>query len=147
MAIVALGIFALTFFTIIPFTFSTSNPDYSYLHERIGEIGRGEKLNVSNLNNGNWTTACLFGGYTDPSIHMKKLGKVSLIDRVYQPLKGWSWWRLGQVEEHEIMVAYVDNFGVVTFVHLPNKNSSDRLEHHIQCIEKGVSAFTMPLDS
>lgn len=136
----------LTFFAGFPFTFSTGHPDYQTLSKSISKSRGAEKLDISILNNGNWLTACLFGGYTDPVTHMKAIGKISIADRLYQPLKSWSVWRISQVEEHETMVAYSDQNGWITFIHMNSTNTSNMLAHHKQCTSRSEAFFLMPPD-
>ena len=141
------GLAVLTFFTTFPFRYSAGHPDFQHLSKNIAKSKGSEKLNISGLNNGNWSTACLFGGYTNPSHHMAKFGKISIADQLYQPLKSWSVWRFGQVEEHETMIAYSEKSGSTTFIHLNSTIPSMMLEGHIQCTSRDKPFFLIPFDS
>ncbi len=131
----------LTFLTTIPFPFSHSHPDYEYYKGQIAQLSKTKQLDLSELNAGKWKIACLFGGYTIPSITMRKYGVVSKLDRFYQPLKDWPLMRFGEIEEHETMIAYVDQDDLVYFVHFgvaPDQFSYRHFtqEHVERCVSR-----------
>ena len=117
------------------FQYSVRHPNYKEFQAQIKNLSNNNSINFSNLNNGKWKTACLFGGYTNPSYFMKKHGNIGWIDYIYQPMKAWTIIRLAQVEEHEALIAYVDDFKNVHFVHFKSgRTKTERtLEHFQKC--------------
>jgi len=78
----------------------------------------GHYVDLSELNDGDWTTACLFGGYTNPLEAMRMRGaNIHEKDRVRFTEAGSRGFRLGQVEEREIAIAFVDLGNNAQFIH------------------------------
>lgn len=120
----------------IPFPYSFNHDDYQLFKPKISTLKAGERLDFTELNGGRWKTACLFGGYTRPSVTMAKKGKLSVFDSYYQPLKSWGLIRLDEVEEGEAMISYVDRRNGVHFVHFeiaPKTDLYSSLEHAELC--------------
>src|SRR5436190_1820422 len=74
-------------------------------------------VDFSQLNGGEWTSACLFGGYTDPLATMRSLNS-RIDDRDSQRMmesqvRGF---RLAQVEEYELAIGYIDLSNRARFV-------------------------------
>lgn len=122
--------------------YDDDDPRYQKLVGRFSELrwrepGPGIDYNVdlSALNGGDWTTACVFGGYNDPLEKMIERGaKVSDDDRArLSELK--SGFRIAQVEEFEIMVAFIDLTGTAQFIHLQGGIGSGG-QHLEKCITK-----------
>jgi hypothetical protein len=68
-------------------------------------------VDLSGLNNGEWKTACLFGGYTNPLDEMRALGaNISEKDRARMTEAGSRGLRLSQVEEYELANINVNAF-------------------------------------
>lgn len=79
---------------------------------------KDDYIDLSELNSGEWTTACLFGGYTDPLEAMRVHGaNIDEKDRVRFTEAGSRGFRLGQVEEHEMAIAFVDLGNNARFIH------------------------------
>ena len=79
---------------------------------------KDDYIDLTELNNGEWKTACLFGGYTFPLEAMQALGaNVNEKDRVRLTEAGSRAFRLGQVEEHEMAIAFVDLGNNAQFIH------------------------------
>lgn len=75
-------------------------------------------IDLSDLNNGEWKTACLFGGYTSPLDTMRTLGaNVAEKDRARLTEAGSRGFRLAQVEEQEMAIAFVDLGNNARFIH------------------------------
>ena len=125
--------------------YDDDDPRYQKLVSRLAEIRQSRKpdgsidieegIDLSDLNGGDWTTACVFGGYNDPLEEMEKLGaKVSDEDRAQLgELKGG--FRIAQVEEFEIMFTFIDLTGTAQFVHFEGGIGSAG-QHLEQCITK-----------
>jgi len=120
----------------LPFLYSVDHAGYQLFEPKITQLDTTKKLDLVQLNRGEWREACLFGGYTHPSEVMGKKGKVSFFDSYFQQLKSWGLLRLGEVEEWESMIAYVDNSEDVHFVHFGATMKSgigNTLEHFEKC--------------
>lgn len=116
----------------ISFPFSTRHPDYEIFQAEISNLTDSNGLNLTQLNNGNWKHACLFGSYTNPSYEMASYGRVGWFDFFYQPMKAWPIIRLAQIEEHEAMIAFTDNSDKVTFIHFRSgRTKTERSLEHI----------------
>jgi len=131
--IILVKLAAFTLLVACLFQYSFRHPNYKAFQAQIENLSDNKSINFSNLNNGKWKTACLFGGYTNPSYFMKKHGDVSWIDYIYQPMKAWPIVRIAQVEEHEALIAYVDDFNNVHFVHF--KNGRTRTERSLENVQ------------
>ena len=80
---------------------------------------RQEFVDFTDLNGGEWKTACLFGGYTDPLREMKALGAdIDDKDRARLTEAGRRGFRLAPIEEFEIAIAYVDPGNKARFIHM-----------------------------
>lgn len=93
------------------------------------------RIDLSSLNGGEWTTACIFGGYNDPLEKMIERGaRVSEADRArLRDLE--SGFRINQVEEFEIMFVFIDLSGTAQFVHFAGGIGSNG-QHLERCITK-----------
>jgi hypothetical protein len=134
----ALGILAGAIFFIVWFlkpvfwpAYDTDHPDYQRLAVSLGE----REIDLSQLNNGNWQIACIFGGYTDPVSTLADMG--ASVD-VADALRLWNYRgfpiRLGAVEEDETVIVYMDGDRRARFIFI-EKAVSD-LQHFNSCIEK-----------
>lgn len=84
--------------------------DFDRLDAEIRRAGALHTMDLASLNNGDWKTACLFGGYKNPLHEMRGLGgKVTPADE--KRLEGLEdmGFRLDQVEESEVMIAFIDS--------------------------------------
>lgn len=82
------------------------------------EVGEGKapEIDLSSLNGGDWAWACVFGGYNQPLETMEKLdAKVSAEDRRRLDELDERGFRFSQVEEFELMIAFVDREGLAHF--------------------------------
>jgi hypothetical protein len=111
--------------------YNTNHPDYNWLSKSLGE----REIDLARLNEGDWQTACVFGGYNDPVVEMRRLG-ISV--RAGDVIRLWRYRgfpiRLDAVEEDETAVAYVDNAGFADFILLPNPAVD--LQHFRGCIKR-----------
>ena len=93
-------------------------------------------VDLSQLNKGEWKTACLFGGYTRPLEEMQALSaNISERDRVRMTEAGSRGFRMGQVEEQEMAIAYVDLSNNAQFIHFASGVGPAR-QHFKKCISK-----------
>lgn len=123
--------------------YDDANPEYSSLVNRVSEIRRSQDLGSSNergidlskLNNGDWTTACVFGGFNNPLEDFAAGGNVSAEDRKRLLELATRGNRLAQVEEFELMIAYVDLRHDAHFVHLRDGIGPDG-QHFKRCITR-----------
>src|SRR4029450_2815043 len=96
-------------------TYDQSDPNYHRYLERFNRLRvqldqRGttkeDYVDLSQLNNGEWKTVCLFGGYTMPLDKMRALGgSINEKDQLRMTEAGSRGFRLGQVEESEMAIA------------------------------------------
>ncbi|MBB6467226.1 hypothetical protein HNQ96_003105 [Aminobacter lissarensis] len=107
--------------------YDDSNPKYRFLTQQIEEIAErwsngdyGRNIiDLTLLNDGNWTTACVYGGYNNPLSEMIARGAtVSSANRARLSELGDMDFRLSQVEESEAMIAFVDKSNEAHFIHL-----------------------------
>jgi hypothetical protein len=128
--------------------FDESHPEYQAFAAKFDELRdqiqatRGQasslSLDLSDLNGGDWTVACLFGGYVNPSQRMKALGaKLNAEDIVRWSKVGRESFpvRLAEVEETEIAIAYIDRTGAAGFIHFRN-GIGPAGQHYEQCIAR-----------
>ena len=126
-------------------TYDQSDPNYrryteafDRLRVQLGKRGATTEdfVDLSQLNNGEWKTACLFGGYTYPLADMQGLGAhISEKDRVRLTAAGLRGFRAGQVEESEVAIAYVDLNNNAKFIHFESGIGPEG-EHFKKCISK-----------
>ncbi len=96
--------------------------------------GPQDALDLSALNGGDWTTACAFGGYRNPSEAMAKLGaEIGSADRLRLEEARTSGLRLAEVEEFEFMLAFVDAKRRAHFIHFRDGIGPDG-QHFEKCI-------------
>lgn len=76
------------------------------------------KVDLSDLNEGDWRKICFYGGYLNPSGELAAEGaRLSLADVVLWKAKRFLP-RLAEVEEHEFAVAMIDENGRTRLLHL-----------------------------
>ena len=107
--------------------YDQSDPDYQRYSEEFDRLraqidSRGttndDAIDLSRLNNGEWKTACLLGGYSNPLRTMQELGaKIGEKDRMRLTEAGSRAFRLAQVEEYEMAIGYVDLGNNARFIH------------------------------
>jgi hypothetical protein len=107
--------------------YDQGDPDYRGYEEafdglrvKLDRRGTTEEdyVDLSMLNNGEWTTARLFGGYTMPLDEMRALGaNISDKDLARITEAGSRGFRLAQVEEQEMAIAYIDRSNDARFIH------------------------------
>src|SRR5262245_35602678 len=79
---------------------------------------RDDFIDFADLNDGEWKIACLFGGYTYPLETMQMLGaNIDEKDRARLTEAGSRGFRLGQVEERGMAIAFVDLGNNARFIH------------------------------
>lgn len=130
----------------------SDEPDYDYDHPAFERYAarfsalaavfrnRGpngyDTIDLAALNDGEWTTACVFGGYTTPSVAMANLGAlVSDADERRLREAGSGGFRFDEVEEFEMMLVYVDPHNRAHFIHFPNGIGPNG-QHLRKCIVK-----------
>lgn len=109
---------------------------YNFYKEKIANLDAGESIDFSDINNGEWTRLCIFGGYTNPHKYMKNYGNVSIFDRMSGFIKKASLFRFDEIEELETAVAYVREDQSVKIIHInssPALLSFFSLEHVRKC--------------
>ena len=126
-------------------TYDREDPDYrryaeafEVLRVKLDQHGltEADDLDLATLYNGAWTTACLFGGYTMPLDDMRRLGaNISERDRVRITDAGWRGFRLAQVEEHEMAIAYIDRSNSAHFIHFATGIGPEG-QHLRQCVRR-----------
>lgn len=126
-ALFAIGAAALLRELLYKPTYDQSHPNYRHFAEVFDSLRpeldyRGttedDYIDLSELNSGEWKTACLFGGYTDPLEAMRALGaNIDEKDHVRFTEAGSRRFRLGQVEEQEMAIAFVDIGNNARFIH------------------------------
>jgi hypothetical protein len=100
------------------------------------DIADQDVIDLSSLNDGNWKTACVFGGYTDPLEEMRTFGAtISGKDEVHLANARSRGFRIGPVEEFEIMIAYVNLSNHAHFVHF-ERGIGSWGQHFEKCISK-----------
>jgi len=87
-----------TLLVTVLFPYSHTHPDYAEFKTMIENLDDDTNLDFSNLNDGGWKTACIFGSYTNPSYFMNKHGNIGWIDYLYQPMKAWPIIRLSKLK-------------------------------------------------
>jgi len=101
-------------------------------------------LDLEGLNGGNWTTACVFGGYNNPLKEMIALGaNVSSKDRDRLITLGSMGFRIAEIEEFEIMIAYIDSSNDAHFM-LFRQGVGSLGQHFRQCISKPETLLELP---
>lgn len=101
-----------------------------------GDSSLVSPLDLDGLNGGDWTTACVFGGYTQPDMHMRQLGaRVSPVDSIRWLRASLSHLRFFAVEEEEIAVAFIDREKRAHFLHFP-KGIGSAGEHLQECVSR-----------
>jgi hypothetical protein len=119
LGVVALVI-TLVWFAVSGSPYSDRDPDLSWLRAKLDQFESGAtaaSIDLSRLNEGDWAIACLFGGYTHPTDRIQKLGgSLSFIDRLRFFALSTLTLRFGEVEEYEVVIAYVDKGGRAEFL-------------------------------
>jgi hypothetical protein len=130
--------------------YDTHDPDYDRvatafreLDDRWRSTGWDETtvLDVTALNGGDWTTACLFGGYTRPGVRIAALG-ATVRDSDLQRTTETSGSRLAPVEEQEVMLAYIREDGQARFIHFARGVGPDG-QHMDRCVTKPATAICL----
>lgn len=76
-----------------------------------------QAIDLASLNGGDWTGACLYGGYNDPLTHMRDL-QANITPQDEERLKDLNHgFRLNQVEEFEAIVAFIDTANTAHLIH------------------------------
>ena len=97
---------------------------------------KDDVIDLSQLNNGAWKVACVFSGYTNPLEEMRALdANISEKDQLRLTEAGSRGFRLGQVEEFEMMIAYVDLSNNAQFVHFASGFGPEG-QHFQKCISR-----------
>lgn len=106
-------------------------------------LTKEDYIDLSQLNDGDWKTACLFGGYTRPLDEMLALGAtISEKDQIRLTEAGTRRFRIGQVDEFEIMIAFVDLSNNARFIHFHN-GIGPAGQHFQKCISKPETTLVL----
>jgi hypothetical protein len=93
-------------------------------------------IDLSQLNKGEWKMACVFGGYTKPVEKMRELGaNINEKDQVRMTEAESRGFRLGQVEEFEMAIAYFDLNSNAQFIHVESGIGPEG-QYFQKCISK-----------
>jgi len=118
-----------------------SDPDYHRYLETLDRVsvqlnqrGMEDAMDLSELNHGDWTTACLFGGYTRPAEKMGKLG-ANITENDQRRMSEASGFRLSPVEEFEVVIAYMDLSNNAHFIHFDTGIGPEG-QHRESCVSK-----------
>jgi hypothetical protein len=135
-------------------SYDRSDPNYhrylavfNSLRMQLDQRGTTEDdyVDLSELNNGEWKTACLFGGYTRPLEEMRGLGaSINEKDLIRLTEAGSRGFRLGQVEEQEMAIAFVDLSNNVRFIHFETGIGPEG-QHFRKCISRPVTRLFLAL--
>ncbi|MEI2296544.1 hypothetical protein [Ensifer sp. MJa1] len=125
-------------------TYDTDDPDYAYFAGLFDAARKAEQVaDMERLNGGDWKTACIFGGYVHPIEEMEKLGAtVAETDRQRMQDAKDSGFRLFEVEEFEMMVAYIDQANRAHFIHFEGGIGSDG-QHYQSCVTRPETRITL----
>ena len=127
--------------------YDTSHADYGWIDEQLAVHREGEllRLDLSKLNGGDWSTACLLGGYSHPVATMKKKGaKVSSSDQArFQEIKER---RIFEVEEYELVLAFIDGADKAHFIHF-RRGLGVGGQHFESCIDRAKREFRLGRNS
>ncbi len=132
--------------------YNRDDPDYERFSRTFSQIGeqlarrdaKGEAMvDFSNLNNGDWRIACVFGGYTNPLQDMQAFGADIREEDRSRLTKAGSGFRAGQVEEFEIMISYVDSANRTHFIHFPH-GIGPQGQHLESCVSKPGTRLRLP---
>ena len=125
--------------------YDENHPDYRRYSELFNHLAdqasrpslpHEHTIDFSGLSGGQWTTACLFGGYTDPLREIESRGAlIDEADRTRLIEARSRGFRVGTVEEFEALVAYVDPANRAHFVHFRNGIGASG-QHFERCIQK-----------
>ena len=126
-------------------SYDRAHPDYDHyaqVFERLREpvsvrgLAGEHAIDLSDLNRGEWKVACLFGGYTDPLETMRALGaNIDEKDRLRWTAAGSRGFRLAQVEEKEMAIAFADLGNTARFIHFKSGIGSAG-QNFQKCIER-----------
>jgi hypothetical protein len=107
--------------------YDEKDPDYSHYKKIFDDVeeelynrrsGHTSSIDFSPLNDGEWSQVCLLGAYSNALNCMTNLGaEISKADEQRLADAGQGRFRLAQVEEQEIMIAYVDLRNRAHFIH------------------------------
>jgi hypothetical protein len=93
-------------------------------------------IDLLKINDGNWKTACLIGGYKDPIAIMRQMGaSIQPKDEERMSDAGKRGFRLAPVEEFEAVIAYVDGSDRAHFIHFQH-GFGTKGQHFSQCVTK-----------
>lgn len=133
--------------------FDRSDPNYpryqeafDVLSSKLDSETANLSIDLSHLNNGEWKVACVLGGYTSPVEQMQTLGaNINERDRDRMTEARTRGFRLAEVEEFEIAIAFVDLDNNARFIHFERGIGADG-QHLKRCISKPeTKLFLAPL--
>jgi hypothetical protein len=131
--------------------YDLSDPDYGPYAATIARLHAAfeqrdptpdDAIDLAALNKGEWTTACVFGGYRNPLDRMEELGaKIDEADRHRLTEAETRGLRVAPVEEFELLIAYVDLGGRARFVHFEH-GIGPRGQGFERCVSKPETRVT-----
>lgn len=124
-------------------SYGDKDPRFLFLSRQFSERGVAfrrndynlRSLELAQLNNGEWSSACVFGGYTVPLEEVRSQG-FKITEQDQKQLATFS------LEESEVMVAYVDLLGFAHFVRFETGFGPDG-QHFTRCITKPTTAIEL----
>ncbi|HEV7323072.1 MAG TPA: hypothetical protein VGO04_31090 [Ensifer sp.] len=124
--------------------YDTDDPDYAYFAGLFDATRKADQVaDMERLNGGDWQTACIFGGYVHPIEEMEKLGAtIAEADRQRMQDAKDSGFRLYEVEEFEMMVAYIDRAKRAHFIHFKSGIGAQG-QGHKSCVTRPETKITL----
>jgi hypothetical protein len=129
--------------------YDDDDPRYTIIVDELSRVrdewrrGVPRPIDIASLNGGNWTMACLYGGFNDPLHDMRGLGgRVSPADEKRLEALEAMGFRLDTVEELEAMVAFVDSGNNAHFAHFKYGLGVDG-QHFRRCVRKPETLISL----
>ena len=121
-------------------TDSVDYDQYSAAFSGIEKIAAGSRqplvVDFADLKGGRWRSVCLIGGYEDPIRVMRQQGaSISPEDERRMAETARAGFRLGAVEEFEVMIAYTDDQNLAHFIHF-ERGFGPEGQHFQKCVSK-----------
>jgi hypothetical protein len=106
-------------------------------------ITSDDAVDLSELNRGEWKVACVFGGYTSPLETMRACNaNIDEKDQLRLSEAGSRGFRLAQVEESEMAIAYVDFDNNAHFIHFKHGIGPEG-QHFQKCIVRAETRLLL----
>lgn len=124
--------------------YDVADPDYAHFSHEFDRLAAAfehreptarDTLDLAPLNGGRWTTACLFGGYTDPVEKLERMGVRVPQAEQRRMAAASGGFRLAPVEEFEVVIAYIDAKATTRLIHFKNGFGPSG-QHFERCVSK-----------